>query len=656
MSEAEQQPSPTHLLHKTVLVKLEIQPQLWVCNLVFRRVCGVNKIDTNGSKMVVKLTAQRSLFSISLPLAAYNVRVTNTLVRGLTLISRPIRVSASSAPVPTASPQLIAPQNAAQGVSLNTQFEWLTVLGATSFDIQLATDSTFRTLVWDSTVSAVQVQVATGILRSFTSYAWRVRARNESGVGPWSSVRLFTTVDAGALVQIPLADIGRSVVGRTRSGNVEIVSVSDVPVRIVSARLEGTDATSFRIDSGAVPFRDSVIRPFGRFALRIIFAPQNLGVKQARLVVSISNGSAITERSGTVRGTPTFVEVNNLSFDTVLAGIATVRNLLITNSGRDTIQIRENIRFLSIENSPDSSQVFRLDGSAQQAPYTILPNQSISLLISATPTQLGETSATAVITTTQETFSVQLSAFVRDKRAQDQLLLLRVTPSTSAAVPGSIIRVNVGLVRTDSTAWIDGINREGNPAYSFNLRFNQNVLVPAPGETKLIPQTTPGVYRVQQPGLDFNVDGSRFISFDCIVVAGNTNTTAIELFDPVWLSPRIFQLPPITGRFTAQVSRAGGLRLITQFVRTTTAVITAVTPNPANTETTVSYTMFSSEPIEITLYDARGNPVKTLFSQTEQKEGEHQLTVKTSDLASGQYRVVLQTPYGVVQREITVVR
>ncbi len=590
---------------------------------------------------------------------SYNVRVTNTAVRGLTLFSRSVRVMASAAPVPSSPPLLLQPTSAAQNVSLNAQFEWLPVLGATAYDIHVAQDSSFRTLLWDTTVSAAQVRIASGLLRSFSGYAWRVRARNESGVSAWSPAWLFTTIDAGALVQIPTTDIGRSVVGRTRSGFVDIVSVSDVPVRIIGARLEGTDVSSFRIDSAAAPFRDSTIRPFGRYRIRVNFTPSSLGLKQARLVVAISNGTASTERSGNVRGTPTFVEVNDLNFDTVLVGIGKVRNLLVSNVGRDTIRIRENIRIMQSENSMDSSSVFRLDASAPQAPYTILPNETLFLPIVAISSQIGETSATAIITTTLETFNVRLQASVREKSERDELLRLSVTPSITVATPGSRIRVNVGLVRSASTATIEGINRAGNPSFSFNIRMNRNVLIPAPNETKLIPGFTPGVYRVEQDRITLPVlDSTTFLSFDCLVVAGNTNVTDIELFEPVWQSPQIFQLPPINGRFTANVSRAGGVRLIAPVTRQSTSatVITSVTPNPASAETTVSYEMLSSETIEIMLYDARGNALRTLLPPTEQREGEHQISVKTADLASGQYRIVIKTPFGAVQREITVVR
>jgi hypothetical protein len=249
----------------------------------------------------------------------YNVRIVNTTLRDLTLVTRAVRVRASVAPVPESAPLLLTPEDQARNVSLNAALEWLTALGGTAYDVQIATDEVFASKVLDSTLTGTRLQIAAGTLRSFTAYFWRVRARNESGTSAWSGGRRFTTIDADALVIIPTTDIGRAVVGRTQGGDVEITSVSDVPLRLVGARLEGADIASFRIDTSTAPVRDVTIPAFGTYSVHINFSPSSLGVKQARLVLSISNGNAITERNGIIRGTPTFVEVNNLSFDTVLA-------------------------------------------------------------------------------------------------------------------------------------------------------------------------------------------------------------------------------------------------------------------------------------------------------------------------------------------------
>jgi Leucine-rich repeat (LRR) protein len=586
----------------------------------------------------------------------YSARVTNSVVRGLTLVTRPVRVSASTAPVPAGPPALLAPTNQAVSVSLNATFEWLSVVAATSYDLQIAPDATFNAPILDTTLSSTQVRLLAGTLKSFTGYVWRVRARNESGVSAWSEVRTFTTIDAGALVIVPSTDIGRSVVGRTKSGNVEITSVSDVPVQLVGARLEGTDIAAFRIDTSTTSVRDVTIPAFGKYQIRINFNPASLGVKQVRLVLTLSNGgTTTTERSGTVRGTPTFVDVNNLIFDTVLTNFAKVRNLAIANFGRDTIRIRERLQF---SDTNAATAVFKLDPAAPQFPYTIRPGDTLYLPVQALSSRLGETSGTISIITAQDTIVVSTKAFIREKNEQDVSFSVGITTSTTSAAPGSRVFLTMYIIpqKPNSLAkTIDDINRAGNPSFVVSLSMDYNVLIPIGTETKLIPQSISGKYRISQQSMELNATNPTFLKFECIAVAGQTNTTDIEITERTWNAPNIF-VGTTKGTFTANVSRAGGLRLIAPATKTAKNLITALKPNPSSDETVVAYTVQQDETLEIAVFDARGAKVRTLLAATDQKAGHYTITLRTSDLASGQYRIMLIAPSGMVQEQLNVVR
>jgi Leucine-rich repeat (LRR) protein len=585
----------------------------------------------------------------------YTARVTNSVVRGLTLVTRPVRVSASTAPVPANPPALLAPSNQASSVSLNATFEWSSVVAATSYDLQIAPDATFNAPVLDTTLSSTQVRLLAGTLKSFTGYVWRARARNESGVSAWSEVRSFTTIDAGALVIVPSTDIGRSVVGRTKSGNVEITSVSDVPVQLVGARLEGTDIAAFRIDTSTTSVRDVTIPAFGKYQIRINFNPASLGVKQVRLVLTLSNGgTTTTERSGIVRGTPTFVDVNNLDFDTVLTDFAKVKNLVIANFGRDTIRIRERLQF---SDTNAATAVFKLDPAAPQFPYTIRPGDTLYLPVQALSSRIGETSGTISIITAQDTIIVNTKAFIRQKNDQDVSFSVGIEAIPKTAVPGSRVQLRLyGIPDGNKTfaQTLSEIFRANNPSYTLTISMNRNVLVPAATETKLTTQATAGVYRIVQPRLNNDPTSTTFLTFECIAVAGEATTTAITITERTWNDPNIF-VGTSNGTFTANVSRAGGLRLIAP-AKTTKNLITALKPNPSSDETVVAYTVQQDETLEIVVFDARGAKVRTLLAATDQKAGQYNITLRTSDLASGQYRIMLIAPSGTVQEQLNVVR
>jgi hypothetical protein len=99
-----------------------------------------------------------------------------------------------------AAPVLTAPASFAVGVSaFAAALSWEAVVGATSYRVQLATETGFAApLINDSNVTGTSR--AAGLLAGNTAYYWRVRARGAAGTGDWSQIRQFTT---GAL---PLPD------------------------------------------------------------------------------------------------------------------------------------------------------------------------------------------------------------------------------------------------------------------------------------------------------------------------------------------------------------------------------------------------------------------------------------------------------------------
>jgi len=97
-------------------------------------------------------------------------------------------------PVPVA-PTLLLPANNATGVSLTPLLDWNDVTYATSYRIQVSSDSTFSTTAFDTTgVTSSQLTVPAGKLTGLTRYYWRIYASNTSGSGPWSSICNFRTL------------------------------------------------------------------------------------------------------------------------------------------------------------------------------------------------------------------------------------------------------------------------------------------------------------------------------------------------------------------------------------------------------------------------------------------------------------------------------
>lgn len=100
---------------------------------------------------------------------------------------------------PASAPMGLMPDEGTGDVSTNPTLSWDTVADANSYDLQVATDETFKRGV--ATFSALVVD-ETGIsgtsfdvtgLEEGTTYYWRVRGVNDNGDGPWSDDPGFTT-------------------------------------------------------------------------------------------------------------------------------------------------------------------------------------------------------------------------------------------------------------------------------------------------------------------------------------------------------------------------------------------------------------------------------------------------------------------------------
>lgn len=97
-------------------------------------------------------------------------------------------------PLPLA-PTLLLPTNGATGVSIVPTLDWNDVLSATSYKVQVASDSLFTSIVLDSSgISTSQFVVPSSKLSNNTKYYWRANATNPVGTGAWSTVWNFITV------------------------------------------------------------------------------------------------------------------------------------------------------------------------------------------------------------------------------------------------------------------------------------------------------------------------------------------------------------------------------------------------------------------------------------------------------------------------------
>ncbi len=95
--------------------------------------------------------------------------------------------------LPPVAPVLSAPSHGATNQPTTLVLNWNASNGADTYHLQVATDTSFVSLVRnDSVISATSSSV--GPLANGTSYHWRARAKNTAGVSAWSMRWTFRTV------------------------------------------------------------------------------------------------------------------------------------------------------------------------------------------------------------------------------------------------------------------------------------------------------------------------------------------------------------------------------------------------------------------------------------------------------------------------------
>jgi len=96
------------------------------------------------------------------------------------------------------APTLSAPSNNLTCVALTPNLTWTNIFPPSCYyRVQISLASTFTSNLLDSSMILLSnLNIPAGKLSNSTNYYWRVAATNLAGVGPWSSTRNFTTVNA----------------------------------------------------------------------------------------------------------------------------------------------------------------------------------------------------------------------------------------------------------------------------------------------------------------------------------------------------------------------------------------------------------------------------------------------------------------------------
>ncbi len=158
----------------------------------------------------------------------------------------PYSVGLSGSVVPLALPPgLLYPDSGATNQQVTVTLRWNASSGATTYHLELATSSTFNSIILDDT-TLTDTTRAVSSLSNKTTYYWRVSSRNSVGESGFSGTRSFATI-----VAVPSAPVQASP-GDNSGG---------LPVALSLAWHPSTDAASYTLElstnSGFVPLVDN---------------------------------------------------------------------------------------------------------------------------------------------------------------------------------------------------------------------------------------------------------------------------------------------------------------------------------------------------------------------------------------------------------------
>ncbi|MEX1275436.1 MAG: FG-GAP-like repeat-containing protein [Bacteroidota bacterium] len=123
----------------------------------------------------------------------YYWRVNATNVSGTSAYT--VVRSFTTVPPASATPTLTTPLDGAVDIALTPTLNWNPGVGALSYRLQVSTDNTFASTVFDQAGIVATSEAVSGLSAS-TLYYWRVNASNAGGTSPYTAHNQFTTVPA----------------------------------------------------------------------------------------------------------------------------------------------------------------------------------------------------------------------------------------------------------------------------------------------------------------------------------------------------------------------------------------------------------------------------------------------------------------------------
>ena len=601
----------------------------------------------------------------------YRIHVTDFFNDGTgTYVVRVNFLTSGCSPMPPPPPILALPSNGSTGISINPTLSWNASCGATSYQLQVSTTSTFSTTVFDQSGITATTFPISGLSYD-TNYFWRVRAFNQVGPSAWSTVWSFRTIVEAPppplLASPPDGSLGISInstmswnaSARATSYRLQIsTTVSFSTIVFDQSGITGTSVTVSGLSNNTLYYwrvyasnaggtsGESVIWRF----TTILAAPLLASPPDGANCLS-TNPTLIWNASSGATSYQLQVSTNS-SFSTTVVNQSGITNLTFTVSGLSfNTAYFWRVRASNASGTSDWSSVRRFM-TTLAAPLLASPADG-STGVPINPTLTWNASGGATSYRLQVSITVSFSNIVFDRSGITGTAAVVSGLSNKTLYYWRVYASNASCLSIESSPW-RFTTIEAAPAAP---------LLASPPDGAIEVLTNPTLkWNVSSGATSYRVQVSTAPSFST-TVRDTSGITADSLRLRILLINTIYY-------WRVYASNAGGTSPPStpwSFTTRTTAVsdrgkgtpskfsLSQNYPNPFNPSTTFQYSLPKAVYVKLTIFNPLGNEIETLVSQT-QAAGEYEIHWNPSNLTSGIYLYRLEAGKFVATRKMILMR
>jgi hypothetical protein len=543
-------------------------------------------------------------------------------------------------------PVLRTPTTGATNQPVSLTLTWDSVAGATTYTVQVGTDSLFANVVInDSTLTTASKQVSALLIS--TKYYWRVNAKNAGGTSSYSTVFNFTTiiiaVPVAPVLQTPATGATNQPVSLTLTwGSVtgaatyraQVATDSLFAAIIVndSTLTTNSKAISGLLNSTKYYWRVNAKNTGGTSSYSTVFnfttvpASPLSPVLQTPATGTTNQPVSLTLTWGSVTGAATYrVQV---ATDSLFANVVVDDSTLMTGSKQVSGLLNSTKYYwrVSAKNASGTSS------------YSTVFNFTTIVAVAGTPVlQTPATGATnQPVSLTLTWGSMTGAATYRVQVATDNLFTALVVDDSTLTTNSKSIS---GLLNSTKYYWrVSAKNTGGTSNYSTVNNFTTIIAVPgapvlqtpATGATNQ-PATLTLTWNSVTGAATYRVQVATDNLFTALVVDDSTLTTTSKQVGPLTLNTQYYwRVNAKNAGGTSSYSTVFSFRVIATDVETPGELpkefsLSQNYPNPFNPTTSIKFGLPVQAPVTMEIYNILGVKVRTLLRGEVMSAGLHQM-------------------------------